>query len=101
MVSMIFVSNCPARPTKRFAARIFIRARRFSDEHEIGVRVADAENSLGAARGEVRTFYANANLFAQRCEKLLFVRRQTPELAQRTARGARWTLDDHAFAPAR
>jgi hypothetical protein len=73
---------------ERFAARIFIRARRFSDEHEIGVCVAHAENSLRAARGKVWTFCANANLFPQRCEQLMFVWRQTPELSQRAARGA-------------
>ena len=44
---------------KGFAAPVFIRPRCFAYEHQLGVRIADAENSLGACAREMRAFGTN------------------------------------------
>ena len=46
---MIFVSSWPARPTNGIALDVFVGARRLADEHQIGVRIADAEDDLPAS----------------------------------------------------
>ena len=45
---MIFVSSWPARPTNGIALDVFVGARRFADEHQVGVGIADAEDDLRA-----------------------------------------------------
>ena len=65
---MIFVSNCPARPTKGSPRAILIRSRRFADEHQLGIRIAHAEDSLRAGAREVRTFDANRDPRANRLQ---------------------------------
>jgi hypothetical protein len=45
---------------------IFICAGRFPDEHQIGVRISDAEHGLRPRAGEMRTFRASGNAFADR-----------------------------------
>ncbi len=46
---------------ERFALRIFIRPRCFSDEHDIGVRIADSENGLRPRAREVWAFRASSD----------------------------------------
>jgi hypothetical protein len=43
---------------------IFVCTGRFTDEHQIGVRISDAEHGLRPRAGEMRTFRASANAFA-------------------------------------
>ena len=59
---MILVSSWPARPTNGSPLRIFVRAGRFTDEHQIRVRIADPEHGLGARCREVRAFDAKERL---------------------------------------
>lgn len=51
---------------ERFALFVFIRARRFADEHQLRVNAPDAEYNIFARRCEVRAFHANQSAFAQR-----------------------------------
>jgi hypothetical protein len=51
---------------ERFSLLIFICAGGFTDEHQIGVRISDAEHGLRPRAGEMRTFRASANAFANR-----------------------------------
>ncbi len=46
---MIFVSSWPALPTNGMPLNVFVGARSFADEHQIRVRIADAEDDLLAA----------------------------------------------------
>ena len=57
-----------------FPARVFISARRFADEHQFGIGIADAENGLSASASEVRAFLANGDAGSNRREQCLFVR---------------------------
>ena len=51
-----------AGPTdERFALRVFIGARRFTDEHDLGIRIANSENGLRAGASEIWTFCANGD----------------------------------------
>ena len=59
---------------ERLAARIFIRPRRFADEHQFRVRIADTENGLGARAGEMRAFRADGDARLDRSEQRRFVR---------------------------
>jgi hypothetical protein len=51
---------------ERLPLLIFISTGRFTDEHQIGVRISDAEHGLRPRAGEMRTFRASANAFANR-----------------------------------
>jgi hypothetical protein len=51
---------------ERFPLLILICTGRFTDEHQIGVRISDTEHGLSPRAGEVCTFCANANAFANR-----------------------------------
>jgi hypothetical protein len=53
---------------ERFPLLIFIRTGRFTNEHQIGVRISDAEDGLRPGAGEMRAFRASANAFANRGE---------------------------------
>jgi hypothetical protein len=53
---------------ERFPLLIFICTGRFTNEHQICVRISDAEYSLRPGAGEMRTFRASANAFANRGE---------------------------------
>ena len=53
-----FRQQLSRRPDERFALRIFIRARRFADEHKLRVNAPDAEHDVLARRREVRAFHA-------------------------------------------
>jgi hypothetical protein len=55
-------------PDERFPLLIFVCARRFTDEHQVGVRISDAEHGLRPRTGEMRTFRASANAFANGAE---------------------------------
>ncbi len=46
---MLF-SSCPARPTNGRPCCVFVRARTFADEHQLGMGIAGAENDLLAAQ---------------------------------------------------
>src|SRR4029077_3662457 len=52
-----------------FTARILIHARCFADEHQLGIRITDSENGLGAAAREVRTLRAQADAIAHPPER--------------------------------
>ena len=70
MASMICVSFCPARPDERNALNVFVPARRLADEHQIGVRVADAEHNLLASERAELAARAVADVLANRRERL-------------------------------
>jgi hypothetical protein len=53
---------------ERFPLLIFVCTGRFTDEHQVGVRISDAEHGLRPRAGEMRTFCASANAFANRGE---------------------------------
>jgi hypothetical protein len=53
---------------ERFPLLIFICAGRFTNEHQIGVGISNAEHGLRPRAGEMRTFRASANAFANRGE---------------------------------
>ena len=72
MAAMILVNSCPARPDERFALRVFIRARRFADEHDLRVGIADAEDGLRARFREVRAQFADLDAAAHFGEPLGF-----------------------------
>ena len=55
---------------ERLALRVLIRARRFADEHQVGIGIADAENSLCSRAGEMRTFCANAHTRINQCQHI-------------------------------
>jgi hypothetical protein len=61
-------------PDKRFTLLILICTWRFTNEHQIGVRISNTEYCLGPRAGEMRTFRASANAFANRGQQLRFVR---------------------------
>ena len=46
------VSSCPARPDERLALQVLLLARALADEHQVRVRLADAEHHLGAGLGQ-------------------------------------------------
>ena len=52
MALMMSVSSCPARPTNGSPLQILIVSRRLADEHQIRVRIADAEDDVRARTGE-------------------------------------------------
>ena len=54
---------------ERFAAQIFVTARAFADEHQVGVGIASAEDDLGAAFVEL-TAGAVADVFADSRESV-------------------------------
>ena len=60
---------------KRFALLILVRARRFADEHDFSVGIANAKNGLSARAGQMRTLCAGTNAFANGREKFRFVGR--------------------------
>ncbi len=49
MAAIMLFSNWPARPTKGRPCCVFVRARTFADEHQLGMRIAGAEDDLLAA----------------------------------------------------
>jgi hypothetical protein len=51
---------------ERFPLLILISTGRFTDEHQIGIRISDAEHCLRPRAGEMRTFRASGNPFADR-----------------------------------
>jgi hypothetical protein len=51
---------------ERFPLLILICTGRFTDEHQIRVRISDTEYCLRPRAGEMRTFRASANLSANR-----------------------------------
>jgi hypothetical protein len=53
---------------ERFPLLIFICTGRFTNEHQIGVRISDTEYGLRPGAGEMLTFRASANAFTNRCE---------------------------------
>ena len=57
---------------ERLAPRVFVRARRFADEHDFRVGIANAEYRLGARRGEMRTERADRHAVAHFGEPLRF-----------------------------
>ena len=63
-----FRKQLSGAPHERFAQLVFVRAWRFTDEHQVGVRISYTENSLRARAGEVSAFRANANALADRLE---------------------------------
>ena len=65
---MISVSSCPARPTNGSALQILVAPRALADEHQVGVRIADAEDDVGAAAAQLAAL-AVADLGAQRVER--------------------------------
>ena len=46
----------PRATDERFALRVFVGSRRFTDEHQLGARVADAEDDVVAAPDQLREF---------------------------------------------
>jgi len=46
------VQELPRLADERVALLVFVEARRLADEHQLGLRVANAEDDLGAALGE-------------------------------------------------
>jgi hypothetical protein len=50
---------------ERFALFIFVSARRFTNEHQLSVRIADAEDNSLARRSEVRAFDARERALPQ------------------------------------
>ena len=71
---MILRQKLSRSPDERFAAPVLIRSRRLADEHQLRVRIADAENSLRACAREMRAFCANRNPRLDRCEQGRFFR---------------------------
>ena len=61
---MICVSFCPARPDERNALNVFVSPRRLADEHQIGVRIADAEDDLLPAERAELAPHAVADVLA-------------------------------------
>jgi hypothetical protein len=51
---------------ERFTLLILICTGRFTDEHQISIRISDAKHCLRPRAGEVCTFRASANAFANR-----------------------------------
>jgi hypothetical protein len=51
---------------ERFPLLILIYTGRFTDEHQIGIRISDAKHCLRPRAGEMRTFRASANAFPNR-----------------------------------
>jgi hypothetical protein len=51
---------------ERFPLLILICTGRFTNEHQIGVRISDTEHGLRPRAGEMRTFRASSNAFANR-----------------------------------
>ncbi len=64
------------RADERDAALVLLRARRLADEHQVGVRVARAEDDLRARARQLRAARAPAGLVGDRLELLaaLFAR---------------------------
>ena len=50
---------------ERLGLFVFIRPRRFADEHELRVNAADAEHDVFARRRQVRAFHTRQRPFAQ------------------------------------
>jgi hypothetical protein len=46
-------------PDERLSLGVFIGPWGFADEHQVGIRIADAENRLGAGTGEMRAECTN------------------------------------------
>ena len=67
---MILVSSWPARPTNGIALDVFVGARRLADEHQVGVRVADAEHDLLAAERVQLAARAVADVRADRRKRV-------------------------------
>ncbi len=64
-----------ARATdERFALGVFIRARRFADEHDLSIGIADTKNGLRARAREVWTFDASRDACLHRRELFGFLR---------------------------
>jgi hypothetical protein len=53
---------------ERLSLLVFICTGRFTNEHQIGVRISDAEHGLRPGTGEMRAFRADVNAFANRGE---------------------------------
>ena len=67
---MILVRSSPARPTKGSPLYIFVCSRGLTDEHQLCVRVTDAENDGVPERDQIGTFGAGKDLGAQLFEQL-------------------------------
>ena len=63
------VEQLPGAAHERLALLIFVRARRFADEHQVGLRIADSENNLLAALLVQSAAGAVANVFADKAER--------------------------------
>ena len=61
-----FGKEFPGASDKWLALLIFVRSRRFADEHQLRIWVADTENSLRAECGQVLAFAAGADGLVQR-----------------------------------
>src|SRR5205823_11817758 len=62
------------------------------DEHDLGVRISYAENSLRPRAGQMRTLCANANPFANRREQFRFVVSKALQSRERAFRRARQSI---------
>jgi hypothetical protein len=60
-----FREQLPGSAHERLALPVFVRARRFADEHELRVNVADAEHDVFARGCKVRAFDAGENALLQ------------------------------------
>jgi hypothetical protein len=56
----------PGASNERFPLLILICTGRLTDEHQVGIRISDTEHGLCPRAGEMRTFCANADTFANR-----------------------------------
>ena len=65
----MLLSNCPARPTKGSPCVSSSAPGAFADEHQIGVRIADAEDDLLASLLVKLAAGAVADIFADELER--------------------------------
>jgi hypothetical protein len=70
---MILVNNLPGAPDKWLALFILIHTGRFADEHQLRVRISDAEDGLCSRAGQMRALCATAHAFANRRQQFCFV----------------------------
>jgi hypothetical protein len=76
-------------PDKWFALLVFISAGRFADEHDFGIRIANAKDGLSARAGQVRTFGTTPNAFANGSQQLFFVGTNEMQVGEHVSRCAR------------
>jgi len=78
-----------------FPLPILIRAGCFADEHDFGVRIANAKDGLSARAGQVPAFCAITNPFTNRCEDLRFVGRDKLQLREHDTRWSEAVLREY------